>query len=154
MANLKEVRIRIKSVTSTQQITSAMKMVSASKLRRAQDAIIKMRPYAKKMKELLQNMSAGVDISEFGDFSKEREKIDKVLIVAITSNKGLCGGFNANVIKKTITLLNTKYAEQLKAGNVSFICIGRKANEYFIKRNFKVINSFNFLLDNPKYEKT
>ncbi|MFA6923306.1 MAG: ATP synthase F1 subunit gamma [Bacteroidales bacterium] len=153
MPSLKDVRIRIKSVISTQQITSAMKMVSASKLRRAQDSILKLRPYANKMKELLGNLSEGVDISGFDAYSKERKKIEKILIIAVSSNKGLCGAFNSNVIKKTLSLINFKYAEQNKKGNVSLICIGRKANEYFVKRNYKVITNYNSLLDAPQYEK-
>jgi F-type H+-transporting ATPase subunit gamma len=97
MANLKEVRNRIVSITSTQQITKAMKMVSAAKLRRAQDAIIQMRPYANKLQEILQNVSGSVDASEGGQFSKVRE-VKSVLIVVVTSNRGLCGAFNMNVI--------------------------------------------------------
>ncbi|MDD5570389.1 MAG: ATP synthase F1 subunit gamma [Bacteroidales bacterium] len=153
MPSLKDVRVRIKSVISTQQITSAMKMVSASKLRRAQDAILKLRPYANKMKELLGNLSEGVDISGIDAYSKERKKIEKILIVAVTSNKGLCGAFNSNVIKKTLSLINSKYAEQNKKGNVNLICIGRKGSDYFVKRNYKGVTNYNSLLDAPRFEK-
>src|ERR1035437_10317095 len=100
MANLKEVRNRITSVGSTQQITSAMKMVSAAKLRRAQDAVTQMRPYANKMREILENLSGSLSSSE-GAFSKKRE-VKNVLLVVITSNRGLCGGFNSNVIKRAM----------------------------------------------------
>jgi F-type H+-transporting ATPase subunit gamma len=97
MANLKEIKSRITSIGSTMQITSAMKMVSAAKLKRAQDAITQMRPYANKLTELLVNLSSSLDSSDQGGFSEKRE-IKKVLIVTVTSNRGLCGGFNANVI--------------------------------------------------------
>jgi F-type H+-transporting ATPase subunit gamma len=117
MANLKEVRNRITSVSSTQQITSAMKMVSAAKLRRAQDAIQRMRPYASKLKEILQNLTASLDSSSGGNFSKERE-VKNVLFVVINSNRGLCGAFNSNAIKLTNSIINEKYASQKAAGGV------------------------------------
>src|SRR5947199_10057359 len=104
MANLKEVRNRITSVSSTQQITSAMKSVSAAKLRRAQDAIVKMRPYASKLKEILENLSGSLDSSDAGPYSKVRP-VNKVLVIAITSNRGLCGGFNANIIRAANKLI-------------------------------------------------
>ena len=107
MANLKEIRSRIASVGSTMQITSAMKMVSAAKLKRAQDAITQMRPYANKLTELLVNLSSALDGSEGGVYSKNRE-LKKALFVTITSNRGLCGGFNANIIKKAKSLIQTK----------------------------------------------
>ena len=125
MANLKEVRNRITSVSSTQQITSAMKMVSASKLRRAQDAIQRMRPYASKLKEILQNLSASLDSSSAGGFSKERE-VKNVLFVVINSNRGLCGAFNSNAIKLTNNLINEKYPKQKRSefqGHGSFIVL-------------------------------
>ncbi len=133
-ANLKEVRDRIKSVKSTQQITRAMKMVSAAKLRRAQMAIQQMRPYANKMnamlKNILSNMEAGDAASKF---SAERE-IKNVLMVCITSNRGLCGGFNANIIKGVVNTVNEKYASQLAAGNVTVMCIGKKGMDFFGRR--------------------
>jgi F-type H+-transporting ATPase subunit gamma len=125
MPSLKEVRNRITSVTSTQQITKAMKMVSAAKLRRAQDAIIQMRPYANKLKEILENVSSTLDSSE-GVYSQKRD-VKRVLLVVVTSNRGLCGGFNANVIKRTNSLLNTVY----KNCQVNLLCIGKKGNDYF-----------------------
>ena len=124
MASLKEVRIRIASVKSTQQITSAMKMVSASKLKRAQNAIVKMRPYAAKLKEILENLSASLDAAE-SIYSREK-KIQKVLLICVTSNRGLCGAFNSNAIKLTLHVLQTKYAEQYKNSSVDIICIGKK----------------------------
>ncbi|HVA97482.1 MAG TPA: ATP synthase F1 subunit gamma [Bacteroidia bacterium] len=130
MASLKEVRNRITSVSSTQQITSAMKMVSAAKLRRAQDAIVQMRPYADKLKEILENLSSSLGSSDSA-FSKKRE-VKKVLLVVITSNRGLCGGFNANVIKRTVRLANNEY----KNHKVSLLCIGKKGTDFFKKNNY------------------
>ena len=136
MANLKEIRNRITSVGSTMQITSAMKMVSAAKLKRAQDAILQMRPYANKLTELLVNLSSSLDSSEGGDFSVNRE-IKNVLLIPITSNRGLCGGFNANIIKQTISLINNDYNDK----TVSVISIGKKSSEYFRNNNYNVISS-------------
>lgn len=152
MPNLKEVRVRITSVNSTRQITSAMKMVSAAKLKRAQNAIIQMRPYANKLREILENLSAGLDSSE-GIFSAERE-IKNVLIVAFTSNRGLCGAFNANVIKESRNL-----ASQFKGANVTVICAGKKAYDYFRKTEFNIKGAhlprnFNHLYDKISYEHT
>src|SRR5690606_24620771 len=110
MANLKEIRNRIASVDSTMQITSAMKMVSAAKLKRAQDAVIQMRPYANKLQEILSNLSASLDMSE-NKFASDRE-VKNVLLVAVTSNRGLCGGFNNNVIKEALRQAKEKYAGQ------------------------------------------
>lgn len=127
MANLKEVRNRIVSVSSTQQITSAMKMVSAAKLRRAQDAVTQMRPYANKLREILENLSSSLDSSE-GVYSKQRE-VKNVLLVVITSNRGLCGGFNANVIKATNRLIKEKYSN----AKVTVLAVGKKGNDFFKK---------------------
>lgn len=135
MANLKEVRNRIVSVSSTQQITSAMKMVSAAKLRRAQDAITQMRPYASKLKEILENLSASLDSAD-GAYSKQRP-VKNVLLVVITSNRGLCGGFNANVLKAAMKLAREDY----KGNNVSVLCIGKKAADYFKKTDYGIIGS-------------
>ena len=121
MANLKEIRNRINSVSSTMQITSAMKMVSAAKLKKAQDAITAMRPYAEKLTELIQNISATLEGDAAGVYAEQRE-VNKVLLVVITSNRGLCGAFNANVIKATRTLIDTTYAGK----NVDVLTIGKK----------------------------
>lgn len=134
MANLKEVRNRIVSVSSTQQITSAMKMVSAAKLRRAQDAVTQMRPYANKLKEILENLSSSLD-STTGIYSNTRE-IKNVLIVPITSNRGLCGGFNANIMKATTRLAREEYS----GAKVSILPIGKKATEFFKKSSFETID--------------
>jgi len=124
MANLKEVRNRIKSVTSTQQITKAMKMVSAAKLKRATNAIVQLRPYANKLKELLANLSASLEDGS-SPFLVEREP-NKVLVIVVTSNRGLAGAFNANAIKTANNLIYEKYNSQFKAGNVSIVAIGKK----------------------------
>ena len=149
MANLKEIRNRITSVGSTMQITSAMKMVSAAKLKRAQDAIIQMRPYANKLTELLVNLSASLDSSEGGGFSSERD-IKSVLLVTITSNRGLCGGFNANIIKSAVSLINDDFKEK----NVSLISIGKKSSEFFKKNGYNLINSYDDIFSDLTYDKT
>jgi F-type H+-transporting ATPase subunit gamma len=141
MANLKEVRNRIASVQSTQQITKAMKMVSAAKLKRATNAIIALRPYATKLKEILGNLSASLEGGS-SPFIQEREP-NKVLIVNISSNRGLAGAFNMNVIKATNNLIAEKYSEQLKNGNVSIVAIGKKTQDFYEKRNYKVIGNNN-----------
>lgn len=125
MPSLKEVRIRIASVKSTRQITSAMKMVSASKLRRAQNAILTMRPYSSKLMHIMQDLSHDLDGSDEGVYGNNRGD-NKVLLVPITSNRGLCGGFNANVVKETIQLINNRFSSQWKSGNVELFCIGKK----------------------------
>jgi F-type H+-transporting ATPase subunit gamma len=145
MLGLKEVRTRIASVKSTQQITSAMKMVSASKLKRAQNAIVKMRPYAGKLKEILENLSASLDSTD-GIYSKER-KIQKVLIIVVTSNRGLCGAFNVNVTKTVVNLINSNYSDINKIGNLDIICIGKKGSDFFVKRKYNVIDTNMQILD-------
>ena len=141
MANLKEIRNRIASVSSTMQITSAMKMVSAAKLKRATNAIIALRPYATKLKEILGNLSASLEGSS-SPFIQEREP-NKVLIVTVSSNRGLAGAFNMNVIKAANNLIAEKYSEQLKNGNVSIISIGKKTQDFYEKRNYNVIGNNN-----------
>jgi F-type H+-transporting ATPase subunit gamma len=141
MANLKEVRIRISSVQSTQQITKAMKMVSAAKLKRATNAIIQLRPYATKLKEILGNLSANLEGSS-SPFTEEREP-NKVLIVVVSSNRGLAGAFNMNVIKATNNLISEKYSTQYKNGNVSIVSIGKKSQDFYEKREYKVIGNNN-----------
>jgi F-type H+-transporting ATPase subunit gamma len=143
MANLKEVRIRIASVQSTQQITKAMKMVSAAKLKRATNAIIQLRPYATKLKEILANLSASLEGSS-SPFIQVREP-NKVLVVAVSSNRGLAGAFNMNVIKATNNLIAEKYSEQLKKGNLKIIAIGKKSQDFYEKRNYNTIGNNNEL---------
>ncbi|RZK89306.1 MAG: ATP synthase F1 subunit gamma, partial [Pedobacter sp.] len=134
-------RNRIASVQSTQQITKAMKMVSAAKLKRATNAIIQLRPYATKLKEILGNLSASLEGST-SPFTDERVP-NKVLIVTVSSNRGLAGAFNMNVIKATNNLIAEKYSEQLKKGNVSIVSIGKKTQDFYEKRNYKVIGNNN-----------
>ena len=141
MANLKEVRIRISSVQSTQQITKAMKMVSAAKLKRATNAIVQLRPYATKLKEILGNLSANLEGSS-SPFVQEREP-NKVLIVIVSSNRGLAGAFNMNVIKAANNLISDKYSEQYKNGNVSIISIGKKSQDFYEKRGYNIIGNNN-----------
>ena len=136
MASLKEVKTRISSVTSTQQITKAMKMVAAAKLRKSQDRIIQMRPFAQKMMGILQNLSGGNTQSD-NWYSKVRT-VERVLIVAVSSDRGLCGSFNSNTIKGVIRLLQEKYSSQHAKKNVTILSIGKKANDYFSKRNYSV----------------
>ena len=135
MANLKEIRNRIASVSSTMQITSAMKMVSAAKLKKAQDAITAMRPYSDKLTELLQSLSASLDGDAGSKFADNRE-INKVLLVAITSNRGLAGAFNSNILKQCTLLLEKTYAGK----QVHFMAIGKKANDYFKKKSNVIAN--------------
>ena len=137
MPSLKEVRIRIASVKSTQQITSAMKMVAASKLRRAQNAILKMRPYAAKLVNILQHISQSLDNSNGENIYARDNAEENILIVALTSNRGLSGAFNSNIIKATIQLLTETYSRQYKSGNVSLWMIGNKGNDFFRKEATK-----------------
>ena len=145
MANLKEIRNRITSVSSTMQITSAMKMVSAAKLKKAQDAITAMRPYAEKLTELLQSLSATLDGEVGGSFTAQRE-VNKVLIVAITSNRGLCGAFNTNVIKQAKTIADSYSGKQ-----VDIFAIGKKGNDALGKTN-KVIGNKSEVFDDLTFD--
>lgn len=146
MANLKEVRNRIASVSSTQQITKAMKMVSAAKLKRATNAIVQLRPYAIKMKEILGNLSANLEESN-SPYIQEREPV-KVLIIAVSSNRGLAGAFNMNVIKTTNNLIAERYPEQFRKGNIKIVAIGKKVQDFFEKRKYAVIGNNNELYSN------
>src|ERR1700712_4230692 len=143
MANLKEVRNRITSVSSTQQITKAMKMVSAAKLKRATNAIVQLRPYANKLKELLSNLSSSLEDGS-SPFLQQREPV-RVLVVVVSSNRGLAGAFNSNVIKAANNLIAEKYGQQLRAGNVSIVAIGKKSQEYYQRRKYNVIGNNNDL---------
>ncbi len=145
MANLKEIRNRISSVSSTMQITSAMKMVSAAKLKKAQDAITAMRPYANKLTELLQSLSATLDADSGGKFSVQRE-VKNVLVVVINSNRGLCGAFNSNVLKQATAL-----AEQYSDKNMSFLAIGKKANDALSKK-YNVISNRSEVYDDLTFD--
>lgn len=147
MANLKEVRARIQSVNSTQQITKAMKMVAAAKLRKAQEAITKMRPYSNKLSVLLQNLSASAVESGFNSpFMKVREE-NRILIVAVTSDRGLCGGFNTNIIKAVTQLYHHEYAGK----EVSLLCVGKKGYDFLNKRMPRVNGDFNQIFTKLSY---
>jgi len=151
MPNLKEVRTRIDSVNSTKQITSAMKMVAASKLRRAQNAIITMRPYAAKLHELMKSLSAGAAHNSEGKYSRVTDA-GKVLIIPVTSNRGLCGAFNANVIRLTTKMIQEEYQSQHDNGTLSLFCIGKKGEEFFRNRKYSIAGSANQLFDNLSFQ--
>ena len=134
MANLKEVRDRIQSVISTQQITKAMKLVAASKLRRAQGAILQLRPYSQKLNAMLSNIMSTLQDEEIDSAFSTDRPVKNICLVVITSNRGLCGAFNSNVIKSVITLLQGKYSSQYEAGNVTLLFIGKKGRDILSKR--------------------
>ena len=155
MANLKEVRTRINSVDSTMQITSAMKMVSASKLRKSQNAILALRPYASKLQEIMQNLSSSLQTSEenvYAKIHKENVEDEKILLIPVASNKGLCGIFNGNVLRETISTLKKDFKVQYEKGNVDILCISRKVEETLRFRKYRVIGNENSLLDKLSYE--
>jgi F-type H+-transporting ATPase subunit gamma len=149
---LKEVRNRIKSVQSTQQITKAMKMVSAAKLRRAQDAIVQMRPYAQKLQEMLSNIVSNSDGDVSMALAAERP-VEKVLIIIVTSDRGLCGGYNSNLIKLARLTAREKYPSQLPKGNVRFLPIGKKGYEHFTKNGFPTVDTYWGLFAGLNFEK-
>jgi F-type H+-transporting ATPase subunit gamma len=150
MPSLKEVRVRIASVASTQQITKAMKMVAAAKLRRAQDGIIQLRPYSQKLAGILDNLKQANDSDLDSPYLLDRVA-EKILVVVITSDRGLCGAFNSNVIKTTLALLENKYSSQLAKGQVTFLCVGKKGYEYFSKRGYKVVGDYATLFGNLNF---
>ena len=147
MANLKEIRNRISSIGSTMQITSAMKMVSAAKLKKAQDAITAMRPYSSKLTELLQNLSATLDSDVGGAYTKQRD-LSKVLLVVVTSNRGLCGGFNSSVVKETVQNITANYQDV----HVDLLTIGKKGND-ILSKTYPVIDTRNNIYDELTFEK-
>ncbi|MDB4251818.1 ATP synthase F1 subunit gamma [Flavobacteriaceae bacterium] len=147
MANLKEIRNRIASIGSTMQITSAMKMVSAAKLKKAQDAITAMRPYSSKLTELLQNLSATLDSDVGGAYTKQRD-LSKVLLVVVTSNRGLCGGFNSSVVKETVQNITANYQDV----HVDLLTIGKKGND-ILSKTYPVIDTRNNIYDDLTFDK-
>lgn len=153
MANLKAIRIRISSVKSTRQITSAMKMVAAAKLRKAQDKIVRLRPYANKLHEILDNLSQSLADSEIENVYSRKSSPEKILIIAITSNRGLCGAFNSNVIKEARRIIADNYYEQFKKGNVRFLAIGKKGFDYLRKQKVSIAGEYNDLLNEVTFEK-
>ncbi len=147
MGNLKEIRTRIASVKSTRQITGAMKMVSAAKLKKAQDAVINLRPYAGKLHQILFRINQTIENDEENIYSR-KECPEKILIISITSNKGLCGAFNANVIKQVTTLIKEDYVGEYKEGNVSIFSIGKKGSEFYKSKAYGNVFVHNDILDN------
>jgi len=151
MANLKEIRTRIASVKTTRQVTSAMKMVSAAKLKKAQDAILQIRPYAVKLSELLSTLSTALDDADSSVYTEQRNPV-KVLIVLVSSNRGLCGGFNSYVTKNAMSLAKTKYGSQLKAGNLDFVVIGKQAGKILNSYHLPVRGDRNYLFDDLTFD--
>lgn len=152
MPSLKEVKSRISSVISTQQITKAMKMVAAAKLRKSQDRIMQMRPFAQRLSYLLQNVSsAGTEGQSWYNTIREEKRI---LLVVVSSDRGLCGSFNSNVLKASVRLAQEKYSDQWKSGNVTILPIGKKALEFFGKRaNYKMVDKYSDLIQNLTFER-
>jgi len=153
MANLKEIRTRISSVKNTRQITSAMKMVSAAKLRRAQDGILMMRPYALKLQHILSDLAQNVESEDVEIYREERE-LQKILLVVITSNKGLCGGFNANIVKQVISELSDEYKELYENDRVEILAVGKKGGELLIGKGYDVQSINTKLLDDLNYDES
>ncbi|HSI91647.1 MAG TPA: FoF1 ATP synthase subunit gamma, partial [Adhaeribacter sp.] len=151
MASLKEVRNRIVSVQSTQQITKAMKMVAAAKLRRAQDNIIRMRPYAQRLSNILTNLSELTDDTVSNPYTTKRD-INRVLVIVVTSDRGLAGAFNSNVLKGVNSMIAEKYATQMAAGNVEFLAIGKKGNEALTKKGYKLNGDYNHVFANLSFD--
>jgi F-type H+-transporting ATPase subunit gamma len=151
MPSLKEVKNRIQSVISTQQITKAMKMVAAAKLRKSQDRIIQMRPFAQKLNSILRNLSAAQTGDGDNWYSQVREE-KKILIVAVSSDRGLCGSFNSSVFKGVNKLIDEKYSEQFRKGNVTVLSIGKKSADYFSKRKCSLVGDFTLLLSTLSFD--
>lgn len=144
MANLKEIRGRIKTVKSTQQVTKAMKMVAAAKLRKAQDRMLQLRPYAGKLKEIIGNVVSAVNVEDIPSGLVEIREVKNVLFIVVTSNRGLCGPFNANIIKEANLYMETHYATELAEGRVQILTMGRKAYDFYKKRGFSLVDAKNF----------
>ncbi|MBR9999035.1 MAG: ATP synthase F1 subunit gamma [Cyclobacteriaceae bacterium] len=152
MPSLKEVRNRIKSVKSTQQITKAMKMVAASKLRKAQDSILQMRPFVQKLNDILDNVLQADEMEITSEFAEKRET-KRILIVAVTSDRGLCGAFNSNIIKRVRTLVNERYRDLYDRDRLDILPIGKKAYDFFRKREYRIIDQFWNLYTDMTYGK-
>lgn len=151
MAGLKEIRIRIASVKTTRQVTSAMKIVSAAKLKKAQDAIYQIRPYANKLYKILASLSASLESSDDSVYTKQRDP-EKVLIVLVSSNRGLCGGFNSNISKVAAKLVHEKYSIQLAKGNVNFLCLGKQGMRQLKYHGMKVADNRNDVFNELSFE--
>jgi F-type H+-transporting ATPase subunit gamma len=153
MANLKEIRVRLNSVKSTRQITSAMKMVSAAKLRRAQDAIVQLRPFYINLNDILKRVSSSLDESHENVFTRSSDA-GRILLIVITSNRGLCGAFNSNIVKKAVQCINEQYYEAYQQGKVDIIAIGKKGADQLRTKKFKVAETYHQLFDKITFEKT
>jgi F-type H+-transporting ATPase subunit gamma len=153
MANLKEIRIRLNSVKSTRQITSAMKMVSAAKLRRAQESILQLRPFYLRMNEILKHVSASIDDSHDNIFARSQDH-GRILIVVITSNRGLCGAFNSNIVKRAIVCIQDQYPDAMRQGKVDIIAIGKKGADLLKAKNFKAMATHHHLFDKLTFDNT
>lgn len=153
MANLKEIRVRLNSMKSTRQITSAMKMVSAAKLRRAQESIVQLRPFYIRLNEILQDVSANMEDTTENSYSKPADT-GRVLLVVITSNRGLCGAFNSNIVKRAILSITGPNREAYMAGKVDIIAIGKKGADILKSKNIKVAATFHQLFDKLKFDNT
>ncbi len=151
MANLKEIRTRISSVKSTRQITSAMKMVSAAKLKKAQDAITQMRPYARKLHDILTHLSTSLENIEGNIYASDRP-VMRVLLVVVTANRGLCGGFNSNVAKKTINLIHGPYKSYYESGMLDILLLGKKGGDILKSKGLIAVGEYNTTVDKPKFE--
>jgi len=155
MANLKAIRVRLGSVKSTRQITSAMKMVAAAKLRKAQDAIVQLRPYADKLNEILIGLNTALRDTEIENLFAERKNSNgRVLLVVVTSNKGLCGGFNANILRDTRRLIAEKYSEQFRRGDLWFMPVGKKGYDALRKLKCNILEEHNNLYASLTFENT
>ncbi|MDT8400610.1 MAG: ATP synthase F1 subunit gamma [Bacteroidales bacterium] len=154
MASLKEIRRRITSVRSTRQITSAMKMVAAARLRKAQDKIVRLRPYASKLHELLIGINNSIEESENDAMYGRKSDNIKVLLIVVTSNRGLCGSFNANVIKETVRIIEEKYSGQYQNNNLWIMTIGKKAWDFFSKKNYQIYQDSSDLFDDLTFQNT
>ena len=152
MANLKEVKGRIQSVTSTQQITKAMKMVAAAKLRRAQDRIMQMRPYAEKLSGVMQNVSRAVDNQALDNPYGQERDVNAVLLVVISSDRGLCGAFNSNIFKHTQNLIIDKYSYIEASGNLHILPIGKRAYEYYKKKGYSIKDTYYDLFNSLDFD--
>lgn len=153
MASLKEIRTRISSVKTTRQVTSAMKMVSAAKLKKAQDAILQIRPYADKLQHILRSLSTAADNLDESIYTEQRDP-EKILIVLISSNRGLCGAFNSSVAKTAIEMVEARYGRQLRRGNVHFLVVGKQGEKYLKSGQYDIAGQANQVFDKLTYEES
>jgi len=151
MANLKEIRIRLNSIKSTRQITSAMKMVSAAKLRKAQESIIQLRPFYIKMQDILKHVSNSIEESHENVFSRSTDS-GRVLLIVITSNRGLCGAFNSNIVKRAIQCIHGQYYEAYRAGKLDIISVGKKGADQLKSKNYPITSTYHQLFDKLNFD--